>query len=76
MQIVLPQIPVIMLGVFSSADNVGFFSATYSLANTLAFLPGAVSIVMGPIIARLFAENETYKLQRLLTLTVRGYIYF
>lgn len=72
MQIALPQIPVIMLGVLSSADHVGFFSATYRLANTLAFLPGAVSIVMNPIIARLYAQNETKKLQKLLTITVQG----
>lgn len=71
MQIVLPQIPVIMLGAISSADHVGLFSASYRLANTLAFLPGAVRIVMGPIIARMYAENENHKLQRLLTLTVR-----
>jgi O-antigen/teichoic acid export membrane protein len=76
MQIVLPQIPVIMLGVFSSADQVGLFSASYRIANTLAFLPGAIRIVMGPIIARMYAENENLKLQRLLTLTVRFTFFF
>ncbi len=76
MQIVLPQIPVVMLGVFSNADNVGLFSATYRLANTLAFLPGAVRIVMGPIMARMYAERENQKLQKLLTMTVWGTFIF
>ena len=60
-----------MLGVLNSADHVGLFSASYRIANTLAFLPGAIRIVMSPIIARMYAENENFKLQKLLTLTVR-----
>lgn len=76
MQIILPQIPVVMLGSLSNADDVGLFSATYRLANTLAFLPGAVRIVMGPIMARMHANRESKKLQNLLTLSVRGTLFF
>jgi O-antigen/teichoic acid export membrane protein len=76
MQIILPQIPIVMLGGLSYAEQVGLFSATYRLANVLAFLPGAVRIVMGPIMARMHANDESKKLQKLITLTIRGTFLF
>ncbi|HWQ45747.1 MAG TPA: flippase [Longilinea sp.] len=70
-QIIQARVSLVMLGAQSTADNVGYFSAAYNLAYLLVFFPTAVSYVMGPISARLFAAGEKAQLQQSLTQTVR-----
>jgi O-antigen/teichoic acid export membrane protein len=70
-QIIQARVSLVMLGAQSTADNVGFFSAAYNLAYLLIFFPTAVSYVMGPIIARLYASGEKERLQKAITQTVR-----
>lgn len=70
-QIIQARVSLVMLGAQSTADNVGYFSAAYNLAYLLIFFLAAVSYVMGPIIARLYAAGEKERLQKAITQTVR-----
>ena len=70
-QMLIAQLPVILLGVMSSAKDVGFFAGASRVATLLIFLPMAVGIVMGPMIASLYSEGKINHLQHTLKLTNR-----
>jgi O-antigen/teichoic acid export membrane protein len=65
-QILITQSTIVILGLLSTSDNVGYFSAVSRLANLMIFLPLAVGIVMGPIIARLYSQGDKIRLQTIL----------
>lgn len=71
LQIIISQTSTVLLGIQSSAQNVGLFSVAYRLSYLLTFFLGAVHIVIGPVMARLNANCEKERLQKILTLTVR-----
>jgi O-antigen/teichoic acid export membrane protein len=70
-QMLIAQLPVIMLGVMSSGKDVGYFTVASRVATLLIFLPLAVGIVMGPMIASLYSEGKKTYLQHILKLTNR-----
>lgn len=70
-QIIISQAPIVILGLFSTTENVGYFTVVSRVANLLIFLPIAVSIVMGPLIARLNSQGEKVRLQNILKRTAR-----
>jgi len=70
-QIFIVQVPIVILGLLSTAENAGYFTVVSRVANLLIFLPIAVSIVMGPLIARLNSQGEKVRLQNILKRTAR-----
>jgi O-antigen/teichoic acid export membrane protein len=70
-QILIAQSPIILLGMFSNVKNVGYFAVALRVANLLLFLPMAVGIVMGPMIASMYSEGEKVRLQSILKKTIR-----
>ncbi len=70
-QILIAQSPIIMLGMLSNAKNVGYFAVALRVATLLIFLPLAVSIVMGPMIASLYSQGEKVRLQNIIKETNR-----
>lgn len=70
-QILISQAPIVILGMLSTTENVGYFTVVSRVASLLIFLPIAVSIVMGPIIARLHSQGEKTRLQNILKRTTR-----
>jgi len=70
-QIFIAQSPVIILGMFSNAKNVGYFAVASRVASLLVFLPMSVGIVMGPIIASLYSQGKKIRLQNIIKKTNR-----
>ncbi len=70
-QILFAQAPIIILGIFSNATNIGYFAVVLRISNLLIFLPLAVGIVMGPMIARLYSQGEKVHLQNIMKRTNR-----
>jgi len=70
-QILIAQSPIILLGMLSNVKNVGYFAVALRVANLLLFLPMAVGIVMGPMIASMYSEGEKVRLQSILKKTIR-----
>jgi O-antigen/teichoic acid export membrane protein len=70
-QILIAQSPIILLGMLSNAKNVGYFAVASRVANLLLFLPMAVGIVLGPMIASLYSEGKKLRLQSILKKTNR-----
>jgi O-antigen/teichoic acid export membrane protein len=70
-QILLVQGPVAILGSIGSARDVAFFSVAWRVGSLLTFLPTALSIVMAPIIARMYAQGEKSDLQKILRRATR-----
>lgn len=66
------QIAILFLGVLSTDENVGLFKVAVTGASLIAFGLTAVNMALAPQIARLYHDGELQKLQRLLTLCVRG----
>ena len=52
----------LMLGVFSSSEQVGLFSVSFKLAVTLTFIFQATNTVIAPFIAEVFAQDDNTKL--------------
>ncbi len=71
LQIIISQTSTVLLGMQSSAEDVGLYAVAYRLSYLLTFFLGAVHIAMGPVMARMNANGEKERLQRLLTLIVR-----
>lgn len=65
-QILIALSPVILLGMLSNAKNVGYFAVASRVATLLIFLPLAVGIVMGPMVASLYSQMEKIRLQNII----------
>lgn len=68
---IFSQSAFILLGLVLNTQAVGLYSAAFRIAYLMAFVPEAISIVLSPIIARLHANGENNKLQKILTNSVR-----
>ncbi len=71
LNLVLSQTSPIMLGIMDNAAAVGLFSAAYKIAYLAIFVPMAIGYVISPLFARLYANGEMEKLQKLLTVSTR-----
>ena len=72
MQVALSQTDIIMLGMLVSVEQVGFYAVASRLAILLGYGMVAAEIILGPLIAKLTANNEQSKLQHLITKTIRS----
>jgi O-antigen/teichoic acid export membrane protein len=70
-QILSAQAPIIMIGMLSNVKNIGYFAVASRVASLLIFLPLAVGVVMGPMIARLYSQGEKLHLQKIIKKTNR-----
>jgi len=62
------QVDIIILGIISNAKNVAIYRVVVSAAQLVLFVLVAFTMVIAPIIARLYVEKDYKKLQRLITL--------
>jgi O-antigen/teichoic acid export membrane protein len=65
-QILFAHAPTILLGMLANAKNIGLFTVASRVANLIIFLPLAVGVVMGPMIARLYSQGKKVRLQRII----------
>ena len=70
-QIVLGQTDIVMLGAMRGAEEVGLYAAANRLAFLLIYVMMAAEIIIAPIMARLYANSEKQRLQKILTQAVR-----
>ncbi|MEM9714952.1 MAG: flippase [Pseudomonadota bacterium] len=62
---------ILMIGWFLGASDVGIYRVAVQGATLVAFVLGAVSAAVGPTLAKLNAQGETAKLQKLVSRTVQ-----
>jgi O-antigen/teichoic acid export membrane protein len=70
-QILIAQSPIILLGMLSNAQNIGYFAVALRVATLLIFLTLAVNVVMGPMIASLYSQGKKNHLQNIIRRTNR-----
>ena len=71
MQIILGQTDIVMLGMMRGAEDVGFYAVALRLAVLLLYVTMASNMILAPVMARLYANKEKTRLQRILTRAVR-----
>ena len=65
------RISVILVGTLIGGEATGLYEASRKGAMFVMFLPGAISTVIAPAVARLYASEEHERLQKLVALSVR-----
>jgi O-antigen/teichoic acid export membrane protein len=65
------RVSIFLLGIFQSKHNVGIFNITFRISETISFLLVIVNFVLSPLIANLYANGKTERLQILLTRSAR-----
>ena len=73
-QAVNAQAGLLLLGLFEPAAEVGKYGVSLRAATTISFLLLAVSYPIEPTIARLYAQRDLDRLQRLVSQTARGVV--
>lgn len=70
-QVLIVQSATVLLGLLNTPESVGIYSLISRLANLMVFLPLAVGLVTGPLIARFRATGEHDLLRKMLTKLAR-----
>lgn len=70
-QIVLGQTDIVMLGAMRGAHDVGLYAVANRLAFLLIYVMMASNMILMPVMARLYANREIKRLQKILTQVVR-----
>lgn len=65
--LLLSQTSPILLGAQKDASAVGLFSAAYRVAYLMNFFQWAVAFIIAPLLASLYADRETDRIQKILT---------
>lgn len=60
-----------MLGIFSGMDSAGIYKAAARGAEFIYFILSVVAVPLSPLIAKLYAENDHAKLQKLVSKSAR-----
>jgi O-antigen/teichoic acid export membrane protein len=71
MQVILGQTDIVMLGLMRGAGEVGLYAAASRLAFLLTFVMMAINVLVAPVTARLHANGEKERLQKIITQAVR-----
>jgi O-antigen/teichoic acid export membrane protein len=71
MQIINNQTDIVMLGLFTTAEDVGVYRIAAHGAHLVAFTLGAINMVISPHIARLYKAGDHERLQHMLTWSAR-----
>lgn len=72
MQVLNGTLSIAILGQLSNMTDVGLFRVAFQGAELVAFGLTVINIVLAPHVARLYANNDMAKLQRILTLSARA----
>ncbi|MBN1522733.1 MAG: flippase [Candidatus Aureabacteria bacterium] len=67
---------VIMVGLITSATDVGIYNATKQLTTIMLFGLVAANTIIGPMVSELYAEKRMKELQKIVTLAARGIVLF
>lgn len=76
MQLINQNTDIIMLGLFRSAEEVGVYKVVVTGATLVVFGLQAITMVISPHFARLHAQGDRERLQRLVTLSTRAILLF
>lgn len=71
MQVINGQTDIVMLGFFTTAEEVGIYRIAAHGAQLVAFTLGAINMVISPHIAHLYAVGDHKRLQQMLTWSAR-----
>ncbi|WP_157633657.1 oligosaccharide flippase family protein [Thioflavicoccus mobilis] len=72
LQAVNAQVGILLLGFFASSEVVGIYKVAVAVATLIAFGLQAVNMVVMPYFARLHAQGDRVRLQRLVTQSDRA----
>ena len=72
MMIINSQADIVMLGLFTTSEEVGIYRAASQGAALVVFFLTAVNMVIAPYISQLYTAGEMERLQRLATASARG----
>jgi O-antigen/teichoic acid export membrane protein len=71
LQVINAQADILVLGLFRQSDDVGVYKVAAQAATLIPFGLQAVNVVIMPYVARLHAEGDHHRLQRLVTQSAR-----
>lgn len=71
LNLVYSQTSIIILGIIDNSIAVGLYSAAFRISYLISYFPIAMGVVITPIIARLYANDETDRLQKILKFSTR-----
>lgn len=69
-QIIMGKIDKVILGIMSSATNVGVYEVAFKGATLVTFSLSAINFVLGPYFSTLFSTKQLGKLQKVATFSV------
>jgi len=72
MQLVNQRTDILMLGIFSSMEEVGIYRTVVQGARLVTFALVAVNMALAPVIAGIYAEKNLERLQRMVTVAARA----
>jgi O-antigen/teichoic acid export membrane protein len=72
LMVINTQIGVLLLGLFDTTETVGIYKVSVAVATLITFGLGAVNLVLMPYFARLYAQGDRHRLQRLVTQSARA----
>jgi O-antigen/teichoic acid export membrane protein len=76
MQLINQNTDIIMLGLFNNAEEVGVYKVVVTCATLVAFGLQTINMVITPHFARLHAQGDRERLQRLATMSARAILIF
>jgi O-antigen/teichoic acid export membrane protein len=65
-QILVAQSPIVLLGIFGTAADVGAMNVAFRLMQIMIYLPSAIGTAISPVMARMYASGEKGRLQKIL----------
>lgn len=65
------RISIFLLGMFQNQSNIGVFNIAMRISEVISFSLVIVNFVLSPVIAKLYANGETERLQQLITRCAR-----
>ncbi|MEO8111248.1 MAG: polysaccharide biosynthesis C-terminal domain-containing protein, partial [Ginsengibacter sp.] len=65
------RISIFLLGLFQNEKNIGVFNITLRISEVISFSLVIVNFVLSPVIAKLYANGDTERLQQLVTRCAR-----
>jgi len=72
LQAINAQVGILLLGLFAASEAVGIYKVAVAVATLIAFGLRAVNLVVMPYFARLHAQGDMARLQRLVTQSARA----
>ncbi|WP_338113709.1 flippase [Thiococcus pfennigii] len=72
LQAINAQVGILLLGLFAASEVVGIYKVAVAVATLIAFGLSAVNLVVAPYFARLHAQGDMARLQRLVTQSARA----